>query len=1034
MPRVPIAVNLESRDGLTNKDAHSKNCTIEITNPNSGAKNIRKRPGCSDYGLVKTGLAQLLFYWNGIKAVIGDFFCSGIDSPADDIPTTWNPADMGAGITLSGSNLVAEMGAGSAMVRSVLSCTSGSWQFEMTPLINAGTGTYYIGLANSTEVLSTVPGYTNAGVSYRSNGAIFKSRVVVASGLATYTTGDVIGVVYDFNMNTISWYKNGVFIYQATNANVPTGPLFASAGFDVNVASSLQVTADFTSPFAFPIDLITTTNLSPTTASLPFSAQTNGDNAGQDYLMFKNATQAWTLTPSGVPTLITDADYPGISTVNVTQITRSGTVATVQTPADTNFQVGSAVTIAGAVETDYNGTHTVTSVTASNVRPAVEIPITITRSGTTATATSTTQPHGFINGQVVPIQGANQSEYNGDKTITLISPTQFSFTVTVTGTDATSPAGGSPVIDPYQLNFTGTNTVGAPTVFACTYTNPADQGSLVNGQTFTVNALAMGVCTVSGASAGGFTLTSTGFGGASPGTFGLFGFPTSPTVSSITSSENLATVTTSAAHNYKTGKQLSISGATPIVYNGQITSGITVTGSTTFTYILPGISSTPATPATGVIIAGDPALITGSSFTFTVANSPTTPATGSITATGGRNTVPGIQYINGYFIVMDVNAVLYNSGIDKPAEWNALDYTTANNIPGAGMAVARSADFIIAFKEWSTEPYYDAKNATGSPLSPYESGRSLIGCANGWSVAQADGSLFWVAQVKENGRSVYAMRGVEQQKVSTPDVDRILNAATLTTVYAYALKLDGHALYVLTLVESNLTLIYDLFSKHWYLWSSYTLGSTIGGTITITRSGTTATYTSTIAHGVADGEPALISGCTQTEYNGIFQTRYVSAYSFMFEVSGSPATPATGAPVVKPYTESYFKFTQYADCAGLNLMLHESDGHLYEIDSSLARDAGIPINYLARSQRIDGNTSRKKTMSRITLIGDTVADIAMTRWSDDDYNTNRPYRIVDLAAQKSMVRQCGAFVERSIEVKHIGNTQPIWSEMELEIQ
>lgn len=571
-------------------------------------------------------------------------------------------------------------------------------------------------------------------------------------------------------------------------------------------------------------------------------------------------------------------------------------------------------------------------------------------------------------------------------------------------------------------------------MFACTYNNPADQGSLVNGQTFTVNGLGMGVCTVSAPAAGSFTLTSTGFGGASPGTFSLFGFPTSPTVSSITSASNLATVTTSAAHNYKTGKQISVSGATPIVYNGLATQGIIVTGSTTFTYILPGVNATPVSPATGTIIAGDPALITGASFTYTVANSPATPATGTITATGGRNTVPGIQYINGYFIVMDVNGVIYNSKPDRPAEWDALDYTIANNIPGAGVAIARSADFIVALKEWSTEPYYDAKSAVGSPLSPYESGRSLIGCANGWSVAQVDGSLFWIAQVREQGRSVYAMKGIQQVKVSTPDVERILNADDLATVYSYGLKLDGHSLYLVTLVTSNLTLVFDTSSQHWYLWTSYTLGSTIGGTITITRSGTTATYTSTVAHGVADGEPALISGCTQTEYNGIFQTRYVSAYSFTFEVTGSPATPATGSPVIKPYTESYFKFTQYADCAGLNLMLHASDGHLYEIDSGLARDAGIPIKYLARSQRIDGNTSRKKTMSRITLIGDTVDDTAMIRWSDDDYVSNRPYQIVDLNEQKAMVRRCGAFVDRSIEVNHIGNTQPVWNEMELEIR
>jgi hypothetical protein len=295
------------------------------------------------------------------------------------------------------------------------------------------------------------------------------------------------------------------------------------------------------------------------------------------------------------------------------------------------------------------------------------------------------------------------------------------------------------------------------------------------------------------------------------------------------------------------------------------------------------------------------------------------------------------------------------------------------------------------------------------------------------------GALAWIAQTQEQGRSVFTMRGVQQTKISTPDVDRILNADDLATVYAYGLNLDGHVLYLVTLVTSNLTLVYDASSQHWYLWTSYTIAASKSVT-SITLVGTTATVTTSTAHGIADGEPVTISGAVQTGYNGIWQTRYVSTTVFTIEVAAGLTTPATGTILAYPYTESYFKFTQYADCAGINLMLHESDGHLYEIDSGLSRDAGIPINFLARSQRLDGNTSRRKTMARITLIGDYVDDTAMIRWSDDDYVSSRPYRIVDLAAQKAMVRQCGGFVDRSIEVKHIGNTQPIWDAMELEIR
>lgn len=60
----------------------------------------------------------------------------------------------------------------------------------------------------------------------------------------------------------------------------------------------------------------------------------------------------------------------------------------------------------------------------------------------------------------------------------------------------------------------------------------------------------------------------------------------------------------------------------------------------------------------------------------------------------------------------------------------------------------------------------------------------------------------------------------------------------------------------------------------------------------ITRSGSTATATLT-SHGFASDRNVRISGCDQPEYNGDFWVTVTSSSTFTFEVSGSPATPAT---------------------------------------------------------------------------------------------------------------------------------------------
>jgi hypothetical protein len=65
--------------------------------------------------------------------------------------------------------------------------------------------------------------------------------------------------------------------------------------------------------------------------------------------------------------------------------------------------------------------------------------------------------------------------------------------------------------------------------------------------------------------------------------------------------------------------------------------------------------------------------------------------------------------------------------------------------------------------------------------------------------------------------------------------------------------------------------------------------------VTIARTGSVATATKT-AHGYRNGQILLMSGATQTEYNGLFRISNVTTNTWDFTVTGTPATPATGAP------------------------------------------------------------------------------------------------------------------------------------------
>jgi len=711
--RLPLGVTLESRDGTLAKDALVRNAFVETQGNPPTKVFARLRPGLSKTGLIRSGIAQMLAYWAGQPtSVIGDVLSIGLVSSYTNV-TTWNPSDKSANVTLSNGNLTARC-VTSGNVRSIAQVqTAWLWQGKITAGVTSF-GAYLLcfGLQDGAAALTSPIGTTANSVGYNANGTISKNNVVQTSGAPVLVLNDVFSVLWNPAASTVSFYVNGTLAYTVTGVTMPTGGWYAAVGSQNNVSADTTVLCNFGATAFTYTPGVVTTNLSPTTASLPFSAQDNGANAPNPQLMIKNASQAWTVSAAGVPTLITDVDYPGTYTVTLTSLTRSGTTATATTPSNTNFQVGSTVTIAGATPSAYNGAQVITAVTPSTNLVGAGIAIGITRSGTTATATTLTQPHGFINGQVVPISGATQPEYNGNFTITWISATQFSFTVTVTGTDqttatyaqVTSPATGAPIIAgnvitlPQVNNNAGTDR----TAFVATLANPVTYAP-INGQTVTFSGIGNGFdgsYTVAGATATGFTFTVAGF--TSFLSFSGQASIVAPTITSLTAVATVATATTGAAHNFLSGRSVTISGATQPQYNGTFI--ITVIGATTFTYPVPLVASSlttvssPATPATGTIIAGVPGTVTGASFTFTIAGSPATPATGTITATGGRNTVPGIAYLDGYFNVMDVNGVVYSSDLDNPSSWGALNYQTAQNEPGAGVAIAKNEAYVVAFK------------------------------------------------------------------------------------------------------------------------------------------------------------------------------------------------------------------------------------------------------------------------------------------------------------------------------------------------
>lgn len=81
---------------------------------------------------------------------------------------------------------------------------------------------------------------------------------------------------------------------------------------------------------------------------------------------------------------------------------------------------------------------------------------------------------------------------------------------------------------------------------------------------------------------------------------------------------------------------------------------------------------------------------------------------------------------------------------------------------------------------------------------------------------------------------------------------------------------------------------------------NYTVNSSVGVVAqslliaSLTRSGTTAIAETAGEHLLATGLSLTVSGAAQTEYNGTHAITVTAANEFTYEITGSPATPATG--------------------------------------------------------------------------------------------------------------------------------------------
>lgn len=185
----------------------------------------------------------------------------------------------------------------------------------------------------------------------------------------------------------------------------------------------------------------------------------------------------------------------------------------------------------------------------------------------------------------------------------------------------------------------------------------------------------------------------------------------------------------------------------------------------------------------------------------------------------------GWAYVDGTMYFGSPFANLWGSDINTVSDpspgvaWPADNVLIAQIEPTRGVAVAKQLSFVIYFKEDSTEVFYDAGNATGSPLGRITGNKLNYGCISADSIRELDGALLWLCTNRSASVQVMKMDNLKAEIISSPAIEKLLATADYTTVYSWTLKYAGHRWYAITLVNNNLTLMYDLSTGLWSQWT-----------------------------------------------------------------------------------------------------------------------------------------------------------------------------------------------------------------------
>jgi hypothetical protein len=197
-----------------------------------------------------------------------------------------------------------------------------------------------------------------------------------------------------------------------------------------------------------------------------------------------------------------------------------------------------------------------------------------------------------------------------------------------------------------------------------------------------------------------------------------------------------------------------------------------------------------------------------------------------------------MEHLDGFAFQMTSDNKIYNSDLNSLANWTATNYLQKQIQQDSASGLAKFKNQILAFGAQSMEVFYNAGNATASPLKNIPQLAEGIGLGVSTPSAFTTGSRHYYATLGKRiyfvgrraagalgatptGVSVFSFDGSRFEKVSTPAVDKILQG--LGVYHISTVSVSGQTAIAFSMgIPASTTQRALMFFPEWNDWAEWT--------------------------------------------------------------------------------------------------------------------------------------------------------------------------------------------------------------------